>query len=62
MYKKMLIPPMNLFYKAMMTPAKEMGRVMTELAMSKGEPLEGTDIGMEGRLVSNLAIRRMAEL
>jgi hypothetical protein len=62
MYKKMLIPPMNLFYKAMMTPTKEMGKVMTELAMSRGEPLQGTGIGMEGRLVSNIAIRRMAGL
>lgn len=61
-YKKMLIAPMNLVYKAMMTPAKEMGRVMTELAMSRGEALKGTDIGMEGRLVSNVAIRRMAGL
>jgi hypothetical protein len=52
MYKKVLMAPMNL--------AKEMGGVLTELAMSKGEPLEGT--GMEGRLVPNTAVRRMAGL
>jgi hypothetical protein len=46
----------------MMTPTKEMGAVMTELAMSRGERLEGKDIGMEGRLVSNVALRRMAGL
>ncbi|KAG9196655.1 hypothetical protein G6011_01776 [Alternaria panax] len=61
-YKKVLIAPMNLVYKAMMTPTKEMGGVMTELAMSKGEALEGTDVGMEGRLVPNVAIRRLAGL
>jgi hypothetical protein len=61
-YKKVMVAPMNLFYKAMMTPAEGMGRIMTELAMSKGEALVGTDIGMEGRLVSNRAIRRMAGL
>jgi hypothetical protein len=57
-----MIAPMNLVYKAMMTPTKEMGAVMTELAMSRGERLEGKDIGMEGRLVSNVALRRMAGL
>jgi hypothetical protein len=61
-WKKAMIAPMNLVYKAMMTPAKEMGGVMTELAMSRGEGLEGKDIGMEGRLVSNVALRRMAGL
>ncbi|KNG49269.1 hypothetical protein TW65_04250 [Stemphylium lycopersici] len=41
LYKKLMVPPMNLLYKSMMTPTREMGRVMTELAMSKGEPMEG---------------------
>jgi nucleoside-diphosphate-sugar epimerase len=62
LYKKMFIPPMNLLYRSMMTPTREMGKVMTELAMSRGEPLQGTDIGMEGRMVSNVALRRMAGL
>ncbi|RYN40797.1 hypothetical protein AA0112_g2483 [Alternaria arborescens] len=61
-WKKAIIAPMNLVYKTMMTPTKEMGAVMTELAMSRGERLEGKDIGMEGRLVSNVALRRMAGL
>jgi hypothetical protein len=62
LYKKMFIPPMNLLYRSMMTPTREMGKVMTELAMSRGEPLQGTNIGMEGRMVSNVALRRMAGL
>jgi hypothetical protein len=62
MYKKVLIGPMNTLYKSMMTPTREMGKVMTELAMSRGERLEGGGIGMEGTLVSNVALRRMAEL
>ncbi|KAF1836794.1 hypothetical protein BDW02DRAFT_208544 [Decorospora gaudefroyi] len=61
MFKKALMP-LNLVYPSIMTPTREMGKIMTELAMSKGEPLEGKGIGMEGRLVSNLAIRRMAGL
>lgn len=62
MYKKVLIGPMNLLYKSMMTPTREMGKVMTQLAMSKGEPLEAKDVGMEGRLVPNVALRRMGGL
>ncbi|KAF1845609.1 uncharacterized protein K460DRAFT_366460 [Cucurbitaria berberidis CBS 394.84] len=62
MYKKALIPPLNVVYKGLMTPTQPMGRIMTELAMSKGEPLEGSDIEMEGRLVRNAAIRRMSGL
>lgn len=62
LYKKLMVPPMNLLYKSMMTPTREMGRVMTELAMSKGEPMEGKGIGMEGRMLSNVALRRMGGL
>lgn len=57
-----LITPLNFVYKSMMTPTRPMGKVMMELAMSKGEPLEGSDIEMEGRLVTNKAIRRLGGL
>lgn len=60
-YKKVLIPTIGL-YKGMMTPTRPMGKIMTELAMSKGEPLVGSDVGMNGRLISNLALRRLAGL
>jgi hypothetical protein len=62
LYKKTLIPPLRLMYKNMITPTEPMGRIMTELAMSKGKPLTGADIEMEGTLVSNIAFRRMAGL
>ncbi|KAH7338495.1 hypothetical protein BKA66DRAFT_479783 [Pyrenochaeta sp. MPI-SDFR-AT-0127] len=61
-YKRALITPLNVVYKSMMTPTKPMSKVLTELAMSKGGPLEGSDIGMEGRLVPNSALRRMGGL
>jgi hypothetical protein len=61
-YKKVLIAPMNLVYKSMMTPTQPMGKVMMELAMSQGEPLRGSGIGMEGTLISNVALRRMSGL
>ncbi|EMD91186.1 hypothetical protein COCC4DRAFT_31699 [Bipolaris maydis ATCC 48331] len=62
MYKKVILPPINLVWKSMVTPTREMGKVMTELAMSRGEPLEGPDVEMEGRLLSNIALRRMGGL
>jgi hypothetical protein len=62
LYKKTLIPPLRLLYKNMITPTEPMGKIMTELAMSKGEPLTGPGIEKEGTLVSNVAIRRMAGL
>lgn len=61
-WKKALIGPIDTVYKNMITPTRPMGKILTELAMSKGEPLEGRDIQMEGRLVSNVALRRMAGL
>jgi hypothetical protein len=45
-----------------MTPTKPMGKVMTELAMSSGDSIQSNIAEMEGRLISNAAFRRMAEL
>lgn len=61
-YKKALLPVLDVMYKPMMTPTRPLGKILTELAMSKGGPLEGKDIQMDGQLVSNVAIRRMAGL
>ncbi|KAH6612761.1 hypothetical protein C7974DRAFT_84914 [Boeremia exigua] len=57
-----LIKPMNLLYKSMMTPTQPMGRVFTELAMSRGEPLEGSGVALEGTLLTNIGIRRLSGL
>ncbi|KAF2831865.1 hypothetical protein CC86DRAFT_82410 [Ophiobolus disseminans] len=62
LWRGALLPAVNLVYKSIMLPTQPMGKVFTELAMSKGEPLEGSDIGMEGTLVSNVAIRRLGGL
>jgi hypothetical protein len=61
-WKKVLIPPLNVAYKSLMTPTRPMGRIMTELAMSNGAPLQGSGIEMEGTLITNAAFRRMAGL
>lgn len=61
-WKAAMIRPMNLLYKNMMTPTQPMGRVFTELAMSKGEPLSGTGVELEGTLLTNIGIRRLSGL
>ncbi|KAL5383745.1 hypothetical protein PMIN04_000571 [Paraphaeosphaeria minitans] len=61
-WKRALLPAIDTFYNPMITPTRPMGRIMTELAMSKGEPLEGDDLQMDGTLVSNVAFRRLANL
>jgi hypothetical protein len=57
-----MIPGLNVVYKSLMTPTKPMGRIMAELAMKRGEKLEGSGIEMDGMLVTNAAFRRMAGL
>jgi hypothetical protein len=61
-YMRTLIHPIRLFYKNMISPTPELGKVLTELAMADGEPLEGKGIEADGRLVRNIALRRMAGL
>jgi len=62
LYKRALIGPIDLVYKNMITPTRPLGKLLTELASSNGEALSGEGVQMEGRLVSNVAIRRMAGL
>ena len=46
----------------LISPTKELGRVLVELAMSDGEPLNGTGVSGEGRTISNVGMRRLAGL
>jgi hypothetical protein len=46
----------------MHTPTRPLGKILTQLAMGKGEPVEGADVLGGGRIVPNVAIRRMAGL
>lgn len=61
-WKAVSIRPLTFIYKSLMTPTQPMGKVFTELAMSKGEPLEGTGVGLEGTLLTNIGIRRLSGL
>ena len=60
--KNVLFSAIDTVSKSWMTPTKPMGKIMTELAMSSGAPMHDSDVEMEGRLISNIAFRRMAGL
>lgn len=46
----------------MSSPTRELGRVLTELAMGDGEALKGEGVEGEGRTVTNKGFRRLAGL
>lgn len=58
--EQMLLPVLNAVYKGMLSPTRELARVLTDLAKGNGEPLEGKGVSGEGRTVSNAGMRRLA--
>ncbi|KAI4161554.1 MAG: hypothetical protein L6R39_000044 [Caloplaca ligustica] len=64
--KAYLLPPalaaIRTLSPAFISPTRELGQILVQLAMSDGEPLSGPGISGEGRTVSNAAMRRMAGL
>jgi nucleoside-diphosphate-sugar epimerase len=59
---RVLLPALRAAYKSMVSPTKDLGRVLTDLAMGSGEPLEGKGIVGEGRTITNAGFRRLAGL
>ncbi|KAF2235927.1 hypothetical protein EV356DRAFT_444226 [Viridothelium virens] len=56
----MLFPLIRATYPSMISPTKELGDFMVDLASGDGKPLEGPGIEAGGRTISNRAIRRIA--
>jgi hypothetical protein len=52
-------PPVRKFWLDQVSPTKPLGKVLTELAMGEGKPLEGPGIEGEGRTLRNTALRRL---
>lgn len=46
----------------MVSPTKDLGRVLCELALGDGKPLEGKGVSGEGRTLNNVGMRRLAGL
>ncbi len=58
-----LMPLFRLLYANMVSPTRELGAVLTELAMSDGERMqEGPGISADGRIIGNVALRKMGGL
>jgi hypothetical protein len=55
-----LLGALRLVMKSMISPTKELGRVATDIASGDGEPFQGKGLEDEGRILNNVAIRRLA--
>lgn len=57
-----LMPALRGLVPSMMSPTKDLGRVLTDLAMGDGEAFSEKDAGIsgEGRTLANVAMRRIA--
>ncbi|RDW72802.1 hypothetical protein BP6252_06709 [Coleophoma cylindrospora] len=59
---KVLLPILHVVGPGILTPTKDLGRVLTDLAMGNGEALDGKGVEDEGRTLSNAGLRRLAGL
>ena len=57
-----LLPALRACYANVVSPTKDLGRVLTQLAMGDGQKLEGKGIEGEGRTIANVGMRRLAGL
>jgi hypothetical protein len=49
-------------YAPMVSPTRDLARVLTELAAGNGKALEGKGVDGEGRTISNVGMRRLGGL
>jgi hypothetical protein len=64
LWKQVLGPPMigvvKTFFPSHMSPTRELGKALVDLAMSDGTPLEGEGVSGEGRTISNIRFQKLA--
>lgn len=56
----LLMPVFRATLTSMVSPTKDLARVLTDLAVGDGEALSGKGISGEGRTVENVGMRRLA--
>lgn len=56
------MPVFRALMPGMLSPTRELGKVLTEIAVGDGEPLVGEGVTCGGWVAGNLALRRMAGL
>jgi hypothetical protein len=52
-------PPVRTFWSSHVSPTRELGKFLVDLALSDGSVLKGEDIE-DGRIIPNKVVRRMA--
>lgn len=57
-----LMPILRGVMSSMVSPTADLAKVLVNLAMGDGKPLDGTGITGEGRTISNVGMRRLAGL
>lgn len=59
-----MLPPLRVLVGRLMSPTRELGRVLMELAMGDGKAFEEGEVGVsgEGRTLDNVVQRRLAGL
>lgn len=62
LYKRVLVPPLNVVWNSGMIKTEGLGKVLTELAMREGGKLEGAGVEADGWLLRNGGIKRMSGL
>ncbi|OBT42491.1 hypothetical protein VE00_07924 [Pseudogymnoascus sp. WSF 3629] len=55
-----LLPILRYTWGGMISPTRDLARILTELASSDGAALEGKGIEGEGRIINNVGMRRLA--
>ena len=62
LFEKAALPLVRVGLPGMLSPTKDLGRVLVQLAMGDGEAhsLEESGVSGEGRTLSNAAMRRLA--
>ncbi|KAF1990207.1 hypothetical protein K402DRAFT_410302 [Aulographum hederae CBS 113979] len=56
-----ILPPMRLLYSQGLSPTKDLGKFLVDLAVGDGKEVEGPNVE-KGRIVNNKAFRRMVGL
>jgi hypothetical protein len=56
----LLLPVLRATYNAMLSPTKDLAKILTDLAAGSGEPISGKGVSGEGRTVENVGMRRLA--
>ncbi len=55
-----LLPVFRGLVPSMISPTRDLAKVLTDLAMGDGAPLQGKGVDGEGRTVSNVGMRALA--